>query len=40
MKLGVYLHYEGSASVFTTLDKDRLKKLIARLPKAAKPKKK
>ena len=43
MKLGVYLHYEGSASVFTTLDKDRLKALLAKIAKNAKkdaPKKK
>lgn len=42
MKLGVYLHYEGSASVFTTLDKDRLKELLAKIAKNAKkdPKKK
>ncbi|MFO0585926.1 MAG: hypothetical protein U0441_00230 [Polyangiaceae bacterium] len=39
MKLGVYLHYEGSASVFTTLDADRLKKLLLKLPKPAKKKK-
>lgn len=33
MKMGIYLHYEGSASVFHVIEKDELEALIARLQK-------
>ena len=33
MKMGIYLHYEGSASVFHVIEQDELKGLIAKLAK-------